>query len=97
MKTKELSEGLEKRITTVQNPLNKSIILQTFSANVLRVSLYQRYLKGYTMKQLLASTFLQRDDEIFHEFEAITSRQFYALMSMVGGALAVFACIVHLM
>ena len=49
------------------------------------------------MKQLLASTFFSREDEIFSEFEAITNRQFYALMSMVGGALAVFACIVHLM
>ncbi len=49
------------------------------------------------MKQLLASTFLTREDELFHEFEAMTSRQFYAVMSMVGGALAVFACIVHLM
>jgi hypothetical protein len=48
------------------------------------------------MKQLLATTFLTREDEIFHEFEAVTNRQFYALMSMVGGALAVFACIIHL-
>jgi hypothetical protein len=54
-------------------------------------------LKGVTMKQLLASTFLKREDELFHEFEKMTSRQFYAVMSMVGGALTVFAAVVHLL
>jgi hypothetical protein len=54
-------------------------------------------LKGVTMKQILASTFLTREDELFHEFEQITSRQFYTVMSMVGGALAVFAVVIHLL
>lgn len=49
------------------------------------------------MKQILASTFLTREDELFHEFEQITSRQFYTVMSMVGGALAVFAVVIHLL
>jgi hypothetical protein len=49
------------------------------------------------MKQLLASTFLTREDELFHEFEQITNRQFYAVVSMVSGALAMFAVVVHLL
>jgi hypothetical protein len=49
------------------------------------------------MKQLLAATFLTREDELFHEFEQMTNRQFYAVMSMVGGALAMFAGVVHLL
>jgi hypothetical protein len=48
------------------------------------------------MKEILATSFLKREDLFFQELEQRTNREFLIMLSMVCGALALFAGVIRI-